>query len=65
MSLLAGKLAVVTGASAGIGKEIAWGLFKLGADVIMPVRNVAKGNAVREELGSSLWLNPFFPFFCF
>jgi NAD(P)-dependent dehydrogenase (short-subunit alcohol dehydrogenase family) len=57
MAQLIGKLAVVTGASAGIGKEIAWGLYKLGANVVIPVRNVPKGNSVREEFSTCDRLN--------
>ena len=40
---LAGSLALVTGASDGIGRQIALGLAQAGADLILPVRNRAKG----------------------
>ena len=40
---LTGKLAVVTGASDGIGLVIAGRLAAAGAEVVMPVRNAAKG----------------------
>lgn len=40
---LTGKLAVVTGASDGIGHVIATRLARAGAEVIMPVRNEEKG----------------------
>jgi NAD(P)-dependent dehydrogenase (short-subunit alcohol dehydrogenase family) len=40
---LTGQLAVVTGASDGIGLVIATHLARAGADVVMPVRNLAKG----------------------
>lgn len=43
---LAGKRAVVTGASDGVGVEIARGLAKAGADLVLPVRNRAKGERV-------------------
>ena len=50
---LKGKTAIVTGASAGIGKEIARGLLANGAHVIFAVRNVEKGQGVAKELGGS------------
>jgi NAD(P)-dependent dehydrogenase (short-subunit alcohol dehydrogenase family) len=40
---LSGKLAVVTGASDGIGRVIAARLAMAGADVVMPVRSAVKG----------------------
>lgn len=46
---LSGQLAVVTGASDGIGRVIAAQLARAGADVVMPVRNPDKGeNAVAD-----------------
>jgi NAD(P)-dependent dehydrogenase (short-subunit alcohol dehydrogenase family) len=47
---LAGKTAVVTGATGGIGKEIARGLAKLGATVIIGARNAERGEAARAEI---------------
>ena len=41
----AGKLAVVTGASDGLGLEMATRLAAAGADLVLPVRNPAKGAA--------------------
>ncbi|MDR7274299.1 SDR family oxidoreductase [Catenuloplanes atrovinosus] len=50
---LTGRLAVVTGASDGVGLHIATGLAAAGAEVVMPVRNRAKGEAaiarIREQ----------------
>jgi NAD(P)-dependent dehydrogenase (short-subunit alcohol dehydrogenase family) len=46
----AGKLAVVTGANSGTGKEAARGLAGAGATVIMAVRTVAKGEAAKTEI---------------
>ena len=46
----AGKLVVVTGANSGTGKEAARRLAEVGADVIMAVRTVAKGEQAREEI---------------
>ncbi len=47
---LAGKTALVTGATGGIGKEIARGLARLGATVILGARNPAKAEATQIEL---------------
>ena len=47
---LAGKLAVVTGASDGMGLVIARRLAAAGADVVMPVRNPGKGEAAIEKI---------------
>jgi NAD(P)-dependent dehydrogenase (short-subunit alcohol dehydrogenase family) len=44
-----GRLAVITGASDGIGYALATALAGAGADLVLPVRNLAKGDkAVRE-----------------
>src|SRR5689334_16886191 len=56
MAELTGKTALVTGATGGIGKEIARGLASLGAQVIIGARNPQKGAAVRDELGGSVGL---------
>ena len=45
-----GRLAVVTGANSGTGKEAARRLAAAGADVIMAVRTPAKGEAARAEI---------------
>jgi len=45
-----GKLAVVTGANSGTGKEAARRLAEAGAHVVMAVRTVAKGERAREEI---------------
>ncbi|MER7013322.1 SDR family oxidoreductase [Saccharopolyspora sp. NPDC000359] len=47
---LAGRLAVVTGASAGVGLGLAARLAGAGAEVIMPVRNRRKGAAAIAEI---------------
>ncbi|MDY7085029.1 MAG: SDR family oxidoreductase [Actinomycetota bacterium] len=47
---MTGKLAVVTGASDGIGSVIATRLAGAGAEVIMPVRNLAKGEKAAEQI---------------
>jgi NAD(P)-dependent dehydrogenase (short-subunit alcohol dehydrogenase family) len=48
---LHGKLAVVTGASDGIGLGLARRLARAGAEVILPVRNAAKGRAALDRVG--------------
>lgn len=47
---LVGKLALVTGASDGIGFNIAARLAGAGAEVIMPVRNRTKGQAAAQRI---------------
>lgn len=45
-----GKLAIVTGSTSGIGREIATQLAAQGADVVLACRDVAKGQATLEEI---------------
>ncbi len=47
---LGGALALVTGASDGVGFQIAARLARAGAEVIMPVRNPAKGQAAADGI---------------
>jgi NAD(P)-dependent dehydrogenase (short-subunit alcohol dehydrogenase family) len=47
---LTGKTCVVTGASAGIGEEVACQLGQLGAEVILGCRDTRRGNAALERL---------------
>ena len=49
---LSGKLAVVTGGSDGIGLTIATRLAAAGAELILPVRNPAKGDAAVTHITS-------------
>lgn len=45
-----GKVCLITGATAGIGKVTAKELARMGATVVMLCRNRAKGEAVKEEI---------------
>ena len=47
---LSGNLALVTGASDGIGLELAHRLARSGAEILMPVRNREKGEAAAERI---------------
>jgi NAD(P)-dependent dehydrogenase (short-subunit alcohol dehydrogenase family) len=51
---LSGKLAVVTGANSGLGLGLATRLSAAGADVIMAIRNRAKGEAAVEEIRATV-----------
>jgi citronellol/citronellal dehydrogenase len=48
--LLAGQVALVSGAGSGIGKGIAYVLARLGADLVVCGRDEAKLNAAAEFL---------------
>jgi NAD(P)-dependent dehydrogenase (short-subunit alcohol dehydrogenase family) len=50
MTTLTGKVALVTGATSGIGKATALGLAKLGATIVMVIRDRGKGEAARNEI---------------
>jgi len=52
MGSMDGKVVVITGGNAGIGKEAAVGLAMLGATVVITARNAAKGAAALEEIAS-------------
>lgn len=47
---MAGKVCVVTGANAGIGRETALGLAKMGATVVMVCRDRERGEAAQREI---------------
>jgi retinol dehydrogenase-13 len=49
---LSGSVAVVTGATAGLGREIARGLVRLGAQVIINARDPGRGEAARADLSA-------------
>lgn len=51
---LTGKRALVTGASDGVGSEIAARLARAGAEVVMPVRNEKKGQDAAQRLRGSI-----------
>jgi len=44
------KIVLITGATSGIGKEAAKALAQQGMKLVLPVRNMAKGEALREEI---------------
>ena len=47
---LSGKRAVITGASDGLGLGLALRLAAAGAELVLPVRNAAKGRAARDRI---------------
>ncbi len=47
----AGRLALVTGANSGIGYQTALGLARAGAEVVLAVRDPARGEAVARRIG--------------
>jgi NAD(P)-dependent dehydrogenase (short-subunit alcohol dehydrogenase family) len=49
---LDGKVAVVVGGGGGIGKSLALGLARYGADVALASRNLEKLEAVAKELAA-------------
>lgn len=49
---LTGRLAVVTGASDGVGLALAVRLARAGAELVLPVRNRAKGNAAAARIAA-------------
>lgn len=50
---LTGKTVIVTGGSSGIGLETVRKLVEWNASVIMPVRNIQKGELVRKDILST------------
>lgn len=46
-----GTTIVITGPTSGIGKQIAVGLARLGADLVLACRDAAAGRALADELG--------------
>ncbi len=49
---LKGKIAVITGGSKGIGRDIALSLARLGADAIVVARRLAEAEKVADEIGA-------------
>jgi len=49
-----GRLAVVTGANAGLGYEVARGLATRGASVVLACRNLDKGHAAAARIGDAV-----------
>lgn len=51
MGAMTGRSAVITGPTSGIGKEIARGLARLGANLVLGCRDAEAGRALAAELG--------------
>ena len=47
---LRGRVAVVTGANSGMGKETARELARMGAEVVLGCRSVERGEAARQDI---------------
>jgi NAD(P)-dependent dehydrogenase (short-subunit alcohol dehydrogenase family) len=50
MSEMEGKICIITGSNSGIGKETTMGLAKIGATIVMVVRNQQRGEKVKAEI---------------
>ncbi len=53
MENLSGKVCIVTGSNTGIGKETARGLARMGASVVLAVRDVGKGETARADIAAT------------
>jgi NAD(P)-dependent dehydrogenase (short-subunit alcohol dehydrogenase family) len=45
-----GMVVIITGGSAGLGLETAKALYAMGAQLVLPVRNVTKGKQAQEAI---------------
>ncbi|HEU0144649.1 MAG TPA: SDR family NAD(P)-dependent oxidoreductase, partial [Nitrososphaera sp.] len=52
--MIEGKTCLITGSTSGIGKEIAVGLAKMKANIILVGRNKAKCQAALEEISRNV-----------
>ncbi len=48
--VLEGNVCIITGSTSGIGKETALALAREGAILVLPVRNIEKGESLRQEI---------------
>jgi len=55
--MIEGKTCLITGSTSGIGKEVAVGLAKMKANIILVGRNKAKCQAAREEIWRNVSIN--------
>ena len=53
MKLMEGKTALITGPTSGIGREIAIGLARLGASLVLACRDTAAGDRMAKDLMAS------------
>ena len=50
MSGMKGRICIITGSNSGIGKETAIGLAKMGATIVMVVRDQKRGEKALTEI---------------
>lgn len=56
-SRLKGKVVLITGATAGIGRSTAFGFAKMGCKLILMIRNAEKGEALKKKFRKNMmWI---------